>query len=408
MGARIAWVRCATMFEERPDRRPVLASDSERERVALLLRDAAGEGRLTLEELAGRLDSTYAARTSQELEVVTRDLPTQPAAAGIDVASETSSVVAVMSGAKRSGRWRLGKRCRAIAVMGGCKLDLRSAELTAQDPVIRAVSIMGGIDIIIPEGIAVEVTGLALMGGKSVRIKDVPPVPGAPRLRVRVLALMGGVSVRSKAAKRGERIASPPPPLQTAHPLASLEQVAASVETERPNLSAAAAPDGTVTLLFSDLEGSTDLIERLGDSQWLELLQTHHRLVRRQVEAYGGFVVKVQGDGFMVAFPGVRRAVQCARAIQDAMSAEFHRHPEGPIRVRIGLHTGEVLKEEDDFYGKNVVLAARIAEQARGGEILASAVVKELAESVGDIRFDDAQEVELKGLAGTYRMFRVS
>ena len=86
--------------------------------------------------------------------------------------------------------------------MGGCKLDLRGAELTAQDPVIRAVSIMGGIDIVVPEGIAVEVTGLAVMGGKSVRIKDVGPQPGAPRLHVRVFALMGGVSVRSKAAKR--------------------------------------------------------------------------------------------------------------------------------------------------------------------------------------------------------------
>jgi class 3 adenylate cyclase len=76
--------------------------------------------------------------------------------------------------------------------------------------------------------------------------------------------------------------------------------------------------------------------------------------------------------------------------------------------VRIGLHTGEVLKEADDFYGKNVVLAARIAEQARGGEILASSVVKELSDSGGDIVFDDERDVELKGLTGTYRIFRVT
>lgn len=199
------------MADERDDRPQVLASDVERERVALLLRDAAGEGRLTLEELAGRLDWAYGARTSGELELVTDDLPAQRPAAEVDSGTGTSSVVAVMSGAERSGRWRLGKRCRAIAVMGGCKLDLRGAELTAQDPVIRAVSIMGGIEIVVPEGIAVEVTGLAVMGGKSVRIKGVPPQPGAPRIHVRVFAWMGGVSVRSKATQRGTRMPSSSP-----------------------------------------------------------------------------------------------------------------------------------------------------------------------------------------------------
>jgi Domain of unknown function (DUF1707)/Cell wall-active antibiotics response 4TMS YvqF len=198
----IAGIGCVHVPDERDDRPPVLASDAERERVALLLRDAAGEGRLTLEELAGRLDLAYGARTSQELELVTRDLPAQPPAAEVDAGAGTSSVVAIMSGADRSGRWRLGERCRAIAVMGGCKLDLRGAELTAQNPAIRAVAIMGGIDIVVPEGIPVEVTGLAVMGGKSVRIKDVQPQPGAPRLHIRVFALMGGVSVRSKAARR--------------------------------------------------------------------------------------------------------------------------------------------------------------------------------------------------------------
>jgi hypothetical protein len=188
--------------DERDDRPAVLASDAEREHVVLLLRDAAGEGRLTFEELAGRVDQAYGARTSKELELVTRDLPAQPLAPAVDGGTGTSTVVAIMSGADRSGRWRLAKRCRAIALMGGCKLDLRGAELTAPDPVIRAVAIMGGVEIVVPEGIAVDVTGLAVMGGKSARIKDVQPQPGAPRLHVRVFALMGGVSVRSKAAKR--------------------------------------------------------------------------------------------------------------------------------------------------------------------------------------------------------------
>jgi class 3 adenylate cyclase len=215
--------------------------------------------------------------------------------------------------------------------------------------------------------------------------------------------LIAGVGTRKRRPSRHGL-----PPATRAIAPASIDRIAATVDAERPSLRAAAAPDGTVTILFSDIEGSTELNERLGDARWVGLLLAHHRVVRDQVHAYGGFEVKVQGDGFMVAFPGARRAVQCARAIQHAIASEFQARPEGPIRVRIGLHTGEVLKEEDDFYGRNVVLAARIAEQADGGEIVASAVVKELAGSGGDIGFDDEREVVLKGLSGTYRIFRVS
>jgi class 3 adenylate cyclase len=187
----------------------------------------------------------------------------------------------------------------------------------------------------------------------------------------------------------------------------AVDEVASTVAAERPSLRPAAAPDGTVTILFSDIEGSTALNERLGDVRWLELLRAHNRLVREQIQACGGFEVKSQGDGFMIAFPSARRAVQCAQAIQDAVAAELGAHPDGPVRVRIGLHTGEAIRQESDFYGKNVVVAARIADQARGGEILASAVVKQLTESAGDVGFDGGREVELAGLAGTHAVFKV-
>jgi class 3 adenylate cyclase len=95
-------------------------------------------------------------------------------------------------------------------------------------------------------------------------------------------------------------------------------------------------------------------------------------------------------------------------AIQDAIARELGPHPEGPIRVRIGLHTGEAIREESDFYGKNVVVAARIADQALGGEILASSVVKALTESAGDLEFSEPREVELAGLAGTHVVYRVT
>jgi class 3 adenylate cyclase len=194
---------------------------------------------------------------------------------------------------------------------------------------------------------------------------------------------------------------------QSAAAPTSVDDVASTVGSERPSLRPAAAPDGTVTVLFSDIESSTKLNERLGDVRWLELLRAHHAIVRDQVHQHGGFEVKSQGDGFMIAFPSARRAVQCARAIQDAIASELGEHPDGPIRLRIGLHTGEAIREEADFYGKNIVLAARIADKARGGEILASSVVKQLTESAGDLRFENERELQLDGLAGSHSVYNV-
>jgi class 3 adenylate cyclase len=187
----------------------------------------------------------------------------------------------------------------------------------------------------------------------------------------------------------------------------SVDEVASTVGAERPSLRPAAAPDGTVTVLFSDIEGSTKLNERVGDVRWLELLRAHHAIVREEVHQHGGFEVKSQGDGFMIAFPSARRAVQCALAIQRAIESDLAQHPDGPIRLRIGLHTGEAIREEADFYGKNIVLAARIADQARGGEILASSVVKQLTESAGDLGFENKRELELDGLTGAHTVYRV-
>jgi class 3 adenylate cyclase len=187
----------------------------------------------------------------------------------------------------------------------------------------------------------------------------------------------------------------------------AVDDVASAVGAERPSLRPAAAPDGTVTMLFTDIEGSTVLNERLGDLRWLELLRLHNAIIREQVAEHAGYEVKSQGDGFMIAFPSARRAVQCARAIQREIDAQVGDHPDGPIRLRIGLHTGEAIREEADFYGKNVVVAARIADQAQGHEILASSVVKQLTESAGDVVFEDARQVKLAGLAGTHPVYKV-
>jgi class 3 adenylate cyclase len=185
----------------------------------------------------------------------------------------------------------------------------------------------------------------------------------------------------------------------------SLDAVASEVEEERPDLRGHTAPDGTVTILFSDIERSTELNERLGDRAFFELLREHNTIVRDQVRAHGGFEVKSQGDGFMIVFSEPRNGVECAVAIQRALAA---RDANGePIRVRMGLHTGEAIRERDDFFGRNVVVAARIAAKAEGGEILVSGPLRELAGGSPDIFFGAPRELGLKGLTGRYLVHRV-
>ena len=186
-----------------------------------------------------------------------------------------------------------------------------------------------------------------------------------------------------------------------------LQDIASVVTVEGPDLAAQAAPDGTVTILFSDIEGFTEMTERLGDRQAQQILLGHHLTVRHQVASYGGFEVKSMGDGFMLAFSSARRALQCAIAIQRAFAAYNLEHADEPVRVRIGLHTGDAIRQADDFYGKHVILASRITGQGTGGQILVSALLKELTESSGDIRFGEGRDVQLKGLAGLSRVYHV-
>jgi eukaryotic-like serine/threonine-protein kinase len=187
----------------------------------------------------------------------------------------------------------------------------------------------------------------------------------------------------------------------------SIDALARAVQIERPDLREATAPDGTVTILFTDVVDSTAATERLGDQRWLELMREHNRIVRDQVQALAGYEVKSQGDGFMIAFSSARSALLCATAIQQAFAAHSEREPRDAIELRIGVHTGEALREEGDFHGRNVILAARIADEAKGGEILASSLVQALAESSGDIEFGTARTLHLKGLRGSHTVVPV-
>jgi class 3 adenylate cyclase/tetratricopeptide (TPR) repeat protein len=191
--------------------------------------------------------------------------------------------------------------------------------------------------------------------------------------------------------------------LATVDVTTSIDTVISAVESERPDIRSFAAPDGTVTILFSDIENSTLMTERLGDERWIDVLRAHNAVFREHVRGHGGYEVKNQGDGFMLVFSDPRKALECAVAIQSAL-AELEVAESERIRVRMGLHTGEAIREEGDFFGRSVILAARIAAQAAGGEILVSSVLKERCND-GELSFEAGRDVELKGLAGTHEVF---
>ena len=159
------------------------------------------------------------------------------------------------------------------------------------------------------------------------------------------------------------------------------------------------------TVLFTDVEGSTALTHRLGDAKGRGVLREHERMVREALKAHGGAEVKTMGDGFMASFRSVTKAVDCAIALQRAF-AERNETAGEPLRIRIGLNAGEPIEEEGDLFGTTVILAARIAAQAQGGEILASLAVRELCAGKGFL-FADTGEVILKGFEEPMRLFAV-
>lgn len=157
--------------------------------------------------------------------------------------------------------------------------------------------------------------------------------------------------------------------------------------------------DDTVTIMFSDIESSTELALSAGDHHWYEILTWHNQLVEQRVAAHAGFIVKNQGDGFMITFNSARRAIICASEIQQALHRQAVADPANAVRVRIGMHTGEAIRQDSgDLFGRHVIIAARVGAMANGGEVLVSSIVKEIASARGDLHFGDGNVVELKGV----------
>jgi adenylate cyclase len=182
----------------------------------------------------------------------------------------------------------------------------------------------------------------------------------------------------------------------------NIEDLADWAEVERPDL-ARLAPSGRVAILFSDIEESTALNERIGDRAWVRLIDRHDKMVGRHVKRHAGHVVKSQGDGFMIAFAQPEEAARCGIDVQR----ELGKRP-GGIRVRIGIHVGKSVRRGDDLFGRNVAMAARVAAEACGGEVLVSDTVRRALSDCSDLEFDGGREAELKGFAGTHRLYAVA
>jgi class 3 adenylate cyclase len=185
----------------------------------------------------------------------------------------------------------------------------------------------------------------------------------------------------------------------------SVEDLAGWAKVERPDLARMTA-DGDIVVMFSDIEGSTARNEELGDRGWVKLLEKHNKLIRKHVDDHGGHVVKSQGDGYMIAFSDPAEAVRCGVEVQEALQKNPDRWDR--IRVRMGIHVGSSVRRGDDLFGLNVAMAARVANQADGGEILVSEPVRKAIGAANDLTLGTPRDVELKGMSGTYQLFPVA
>ena len=161
---------------------------------------------------------------------------------------------------------------------------------------------------------------------------------------------------------------------------------------------------GAVTVAFTDIVDSTAIGGGLGDREWFALLERHDRLTRRVLDAFGGAVVKHQGDGFMLSFPSAHRAVRCGITLQHELADLRARDRSFPLHVRMGIHTGEVLQVDGDLFGRHVNMAARVAGAAGSDEVLVSESVHELLVTADDVEFGPPRDVGLKGFSEPSRL----
>jgi len=175
-------------------------------------------------------------------------------------------------------------------------------------------------------------------------------------------------------------------------------------EQELREIERQALPEGVAVFMFTDIENFTEYLERQGDERAFRKLQRHHSILRGCVELSGGLIIKELGDGFLVSFTSARRALMCASQIQRLLERSGFGDE---LKVRIGLHAGEPVKDGKDVIGHAVNVAERIMSEASGGKVVLSQLVKELAGSLEGFQFLDLGERKLKGIAQPQRLYEL-
>ena len=245
-----------------------------------------------------------------------------------------------------------------------CELWIEGQALVVEDRASTNGTFVNGVRIAAPTALG---PGDVILVGSTTIVVEPDSLPGPPKAP-------GGT----------------PAPAQTADVLDALR---------------ASVIGGTVTIVFSDIVDSTAIGAGLGDRAWFSLLERHDEIARGLLVDHSGTEVKHQGDGFMLTFPSARLGVLFAVALQGALEAERAVNEQFPLHVRVGVHTGEVIRVDGDLFGRHVNLAARVASQAASDEVLVSRLVHELASAMGDLRFGAPREVVLKGFGETFLLF---
>lgn len=189
--------------------------------------------------------------------------------------------------------------------------------------------------------------------------------------------------------------------------LTSIDVIASALEPIIPTLGKISSPDGAVTLMLSDIADASNVAEQLGPERWERLLADHRLLVEQLVSRHDGQVMRFERDGFLASFNSTHAGLHAAVELQRTFTGPAGDAGGPAIQVRAGLHSGFVIANPEQLLGRNVVLASRIAGQARAGEILVSSNVKQYTETDPSFRFEVHGEYHFKGLHGEHTVYAV-
>jgi class 3 adenylate cyclase len=184
--------------------------------------------------------------------------------------------------------------------------------------------------------------------------------------------------------------------------LTSIDVISSALEPIVPDLGAMSSPDGAVTLMLSDIADADALAAELGPDRWEQLLRDQRMLVEQIVARHDGTIVRFERDGFLASFNSAHTGLHTAVELQRTFAGS-----EGSPRLRIGLHSGFVIANPEQLLGRNVVLAGRIAAQAKGEEILVSSTLKQYTEGDPSFSFEERGEHHFKGVVGEHALFAV-